>query len=91
MATGVDVAELEARIVAMEVRNREQDDLINRLLRQGGLKKLLNQDISRHAHQNLTAAPTETVEAGSIRTATIGGLYYVYAYINGGWRRVQVT
>ena len=87
----IDLSDLEARIVALEVRNREQDDLINRLLRNGGLSKLLSQNISRHAHQNLTAAPTETVEQGSLRTVTTGGLYYVYAYINGGWRRVQVS
>lgn len=38
-----------------------------------------------------TSAPTNTPQEGTFQFANIGGAYYLYAYINGGWRRTTLT
>ena len=86
----VGAATTEGRIAALEAQVRSQQEIIQRLLNQGGLRRLLSIDISRHAVQDLTAVPTETVQAGSLRTVTDGGLYYIFARIGSGWRGVNL-
>jgi hypothetical protein len=38
-----------------------------------------------------TSAPTGTVSEGTMQFAIISGSYYLYAYLGGGWRSVQLT
>lgn len=38
-----------------------------------------------------TAAPTNTPVEGTMQFAIISGSYYLYAYLGGGWRSVQLT
>lgn len=38
-----------------------------------------------------TAAPSGTVSEGTMQFAIISGSYYLYAYLGGGWRSVQLT
>lgn len=86
--------EREANVsVELSALRRQVDNLVLRLDRadRNGLDQLIGRNLNYHPIPYETAVPTATDADGAPRVVKTGGLYYIYYYVDGAWRRVQIT